>query len=313
MYQTEKIILTQEIERIIHDIDAFKAQWKELAIHAPHRLLVLNHTAQLQNFIDKPDFFARVANQPPPVLTETQILQLHRELLKDDEDIRNSHGRYKTFHNSIRKFDDKGNEVEFVIRKAHPDETPEKMRALLEWYNHEQQQKTLHPLVAIAIFHILFLAIHPFDDGNGRICRFLTNLLLVQQGYIYMPFYGLENLIRKNNENWELALLQTEKTLQASSPNWQPWFDMFFATLHQQKNELHTIMQQAEKAGEELSPQAVHMLEHVRKNGACSFGELARAAHIGEPESRHLLDTLIQRKLLRKTRKGLRACYILVR
>lgn len=311
MYQTEKIILTEDMKRIISEIDALKLHWNTLALSAPHQLLALNHVAQLQNIIEKPDFFARAAQQPASELTEKQILKLHGELLKGEKDPNNSHGKYKTFHNSIRRFDDKGNEIEFVIRKAHPAETPGKLHTLISWYNLERQKKTLHPLIAIAVFHLVFLAIHPFDDGNGRICRFMTNLLLVQQGYIYMPFYGLENLIRKNNENWEAALLETEKTLQEDEILWEPWIQMFLDTLYLQKNGLQILMQQAQEAVSSLTPEEVSVLEYVRKHGKSSEEQMVKSLALNSVALQMSLVALCKKKLLRKTLWGLGGNYAL--
>jgi Fic family protein len=72
----------------------------------------------------------------------------------------------------------------------------------------------LHPLILIGIFIVHFLAIHPFQDGNGRLSRVITTLLLMQFGYVYTPYSSLESIIEKNKENYYLSLRKTQATLE---------------------------------------------------------------------------------------------------
>ncbi|MGI9230310.1 MAG: Fic family protein [Methylocystis sp.] len=79
-----------------------------------------------------------------------------------------------------------------------------------------------------AIFVVTFLEIHPFQDGNGRLSRLLTILLLLKSGYAYVPYASLENVIENNKEDYYLALRQTQETIRSNAPNWQPWLLFFF-------------------------------------------------------------------------------------
>ena len=96
------------------------------------------------------------------------------------------------------------------------------------------ETKALHPLLVIGIFVVTFLAIHPFQDGNGRLSRILTALLLLRCGYAYTPYSSLESVIENSKQGYYLALRQTQQTLRTDNPNWQPWLVFFFRALQQQ-------------------------------------------------------------------------------
>jgi Fic family protein len=74
------------------------------------------------------------------------------------------------------------------------------MNELVEWTRQEIDKKQLHQLLIIAVFVVVFLEIHPFQDGNGRLSRALTTLLLMQSGYAYVPYNSLESVIEHNKE-----------------------------------------------------------------------------------------------------------------
>lgn len=131
---------------------------------------------------------AMVRGQEP--LTEVVIRELHRILLVEPYEMdaitpagwptrrRIAIGRYKTAPNHVRT---STGEVHYY---ASPEETPAQMGDLMAWYRREAESGALHPLLLAATFHYRFVAIHPFDDGNGRMARLLMNLLLMQRGYV---------------------------------------------------------------------------------------------------------------------------------
>ncbi len=97
-----------------------------------------------------------------------------------------------------------------VFETATPFDTPRLMTELVDWYNRESVEKNIHPLLAIAVFVVVFLEIHPFKDGNGRLSRVLTTLLLLQAGYAYVPYSSLEAVVEQNKQSYYLALRQTQ-------------------------------------------------------------------------------------------------------
>lgn len=108
------------------------------------------------------------------------------------------------------------------------------MTDLVKWYSDEANKSNFHPLVKIAIFKLMFLAIHPFQDGNGRLSRLLVILMLLQAGYQYVPYSSFESVIESTKADYYRALRTSQVTLESNSPNWQPWMEYFFRTLLRQ-------------------------------------------------------------------------------
>jgi len=146
---------------------------------------------------------------------ENHVKQLHQVLLTHSEKDARHRGQYKTHSNSVAAFDENGTQIGIVFETATPFDTPRLMADLVSWVNDERERRLLHPLLIIAIFVVVFLEIHPFQDGNGRLSRVLTTLLLIQAGYAYVPYSSLESVIELNKEAYYLALRQTRCGLTA--------------------------------------------------------------------------------------------------
>ncbi len=101
------------------------------------------------------------------------------------------------------------------------------MEELIAWTKEAIGKKSLHPLLITSVFIVTFLAIHPFQDGNGRLSRALTTYLLLSFGYAYIPYSSLGPVIENSKEGYYLALRQIQGTLKAEKPNWQPWLLLF--------------------------------------------------------------------------------------
>ena len=93
-----------------------------------------------------------------------------------------------------------------------------------------------HPLILIGIFIVVFLAIHPFKDGNGRLSRILTTLLLLRAGYGYVPYSSMEGIVEANKDNYYLALRRTQQTIRKEKQNWEYWLVFFLKTMSKQKD-----------------------------------------------------------------------------
>jgi Fic family protein len=121
-----------------------------------------------------------------------------------------------------------GKSLGIVFETASPFDTPFRMAELVQWAREAMEKKTLHPLLIISVFIVEFLAIHPFQDGNGRLSRILTTCLLLSAGYAYVPYSSLEAVIENSKEGYYLGLRQTQGTPRSDAPNWQPWILFFF-------------------------------------------------------------------------------------
>lgn len=145
--------------------------------------------------------------------SENHIKQLHSVLLKFSSKDKAHRGGYKKLSNNVVAFDASGKEIGVVFETASPFETPLAMEKLVSWLNRTIEDKTIHPLLVIAVFVVSFQAIHPFQDGNGRLSRILTTLLLLRFGYEYVPYISLESILEDNKDSYYKALRQTQKTL----------------------------------------------------------------------------------------------------
>src|ERR1035437_8739471 len=148
-------------------------------------------------------------------ITENHIKQLHRDLLRCSDKDERHRGEYKTLRNDVGAFDPEGKMIGIVFETATPFDTPRRMQELVAWLKEARELKRIHPLLIVAVFVVVFLEIHPFQDGNGRLSRVLTTLLLLQAGYAYVPYSSLESVIENSKEGYYLALRQTQSTIHA--------------------------------------------------------------------------------------------------
>src|SRR5262249_17811202 len=147
-------------------------------------------------------------------------------------------GAYKTLPSHIEAFDEAGKSLGVVLATAAPFDTQRLMSELVSWVQQSTQNKAIHPLLAIAIFVVVFLEIHPFQDGTGRLSRVLTTLVLLRAGYAYVPYSSLESIIEQSKDSYYLALRRTQVTIRTAEPDWAPWIDFFLRALQQQKRRL---------------------------------------------------------------------------
>ena len=207
-------------------------------------------------------------------LTENHVCQLHRDLLRHSDKDERHRGNYKTTPNNVVVFDAEGNQLGVVFETATPFDTPQLMAELLDWTNAALETKRLHPLLVIGIFTVTFLAIHPFQDGNGRLSRILTTLLLLRCGYAYTPYSSLESVIENSKEGYYLALRQTQTTIRKDAPNWQPWLLFFLRALHQQMKRLEKKVEQEHIVLAALPELSLQILEYARDHGRVTVKDM---------------------------------------
>ena len=120
-------------------------------------------------------------------LTENHIKQIHGDLLQYSTKDKRHCGEYKKLDNHVVAFDASGKSVGIVFQTASPFDTPRLMTQLVEWVSETLARRTLHPLVAIAIFIVIFLEIHPFQDGNGRLSLCSPLCFCSERGMLMFP------------------------------------------------------------------------------------------------------------------------------
>jgi Fic family protein len=132
-------------------------------------------------------------------------------------------------------------------------------------------------LLIIAVFVVVFLEIHPFQDGNGRLSRILTTLLLMKLGYAYVPYSSMESVIEQNKDRYYQALRKPQGTIRTESPDWQPWVMFFLQSLQNQKQRLEKKVEQEWIVMAKLPELSEQILAWIKDHGRASVSELSTA------------------------------------
>jgi Fic family protein len=332
--------ITPDMLRLIADIDDFRGSWKAMQNLAPERLATLRRVATIesigsstriegsrltdteieallsnlstQSFVTRDQQevagYAEVMdvifqNYEEIKLTDNYIKQLHTMLLKHSNKDERHRGQYKKLDNHVEAFDEIGKSLGVIFRTATPFETPMKMQALIYWTRESLDDKSLHPLLVIGVFIVVFLQIHPFQDGNGRLSRVLTTLLLLKANYPYVPYSSLESVIEQNKEGYYLALRRTQGTLDKDNPHWSPWLRFSLASLQAQKNRLASkVTINAE--WNNLPKESIQIMEYVQKHGRITIREAVQLIDSPRSTLRNRINSLVSSGLLSRHGKG---------
>jgi len=163
-------------------------------------------------------------------LSESYIKQLHQLLLKHSDKDERHRGSYKNLSNKVIATYPTG-EQKTVFATTEPVLVEGEMFALITWTNRQWKEKTMHPLIVLAVFVYEFLSIHPFQDGNGRLSRLLTTLFLLQQGYDFIQYISFENHIEKNKKNYYDALMTAQRKRITQEDIIEKWLLFFLESL----------------------------------------------------------------------------------
>lgn len=335
MIRADSIQITPDLLALISEIDEFKGAWRALGTLAPERLRALRHIAtiesvgsstriegskltdreveQLLGKLEIKTFDSRdeeeVAGYAAVMetlfhawkdipVTENHIRQLHRDLLRYSGKDERHRGEYKTLPNDVSAFDAEGKMIGVLFETATPFDTPRRMQELVAWLTEARELGRLHPLLIIAVFTVVFLEIHPFQDGNGRLSRILTTLLLLQAGYAYVPYSSLESVIENSKDGYYLALRQTQRTISSKAPDWQPWLMFFLRALQQQKRRLAEKVERERKAIAALPELAIKILDHVRDHGRVTTRDMVRLHGASPNTLKVTFGSLVEKGLL---------------
>jgi len=177
--------------------------------------------------------------------------------------------------------------------------TPKEMQELVEWTQVALGDRKFHPLLVIGNFIVEFLRIHPFQDGNGRISRVLTNLLLLQQGYLYAPYISHEKLIEDNKADYYIALRKSQKTFGKTKEDIIPWLEFFFSMASEQAKRAVDLLSK-ESIEKLFSPNQIAVMNYIQTVEETSPGEIAKKLKIARPTVNQVLSRLIQFKKIER-------------
>ncbi len=321
-------LLSKEITYLIGELDEFKGRWAATQALAPDRLAALRQVATIESvgsstriegvkltnseiesllrgvktysfksrdeqevagYAELMEMIYTSYNEIP--FSENHIQQMHSVLLKYSSKDDRHRGNYKKFANSVEAFGPDGKSKGVIFLTATPFETPALMYELVEWTNKQITIKELHPLLIVAVFVVVFLHIHPFQDGNGRLARALTTFLLLKLGYSYVPYSSFESVIEKNKDSYYLALRRGQaeleelnskiksknKTKSKSKSKTKPgglidWYEFFLISMQKQKIALETKMKD-ELAAAKMPHISLQIIELIKSRGPTSIGE----------------------------------------
>jgi Fic family protein len=235
-------------------------------------------------------------------ISESRILELHKIMLAFSKKDKEHYGKYKTRDNIVGIVE-KGKIKKILFRPTPPYLVKKEMDDLFEWLKTRQEKKDLHSLVMIANFIFEFLAIHPFIDGNGRLSRALTNLMMLRNGYGFIPYISLEEIFEKKQSEYYLALRKTQKNHKTKNENITPWLNFF----------LDVILEQIKKALNLLTGnENEKLLSEAQKkiytlfvdNRELKVSEIQRIIKIPLPTIKQSVSKLVEYKLLEKNGQG---------
>lgn len=225
--------------------------------------------------------------------SESLIKYFHAELLKYVEKDQLHRGEYKRQENKVHMVDAAGQSLGVLFDTTPAWLTGKEMQELVEWTTDTLRQRTHHPLLIIGNFIVQFLQIHPFQDGNGRLSRILTNLLLVQAGYAYIPYVSHEKLIEDNKPDYYMALRTSQRTFHTDKESVLPWLEFFLGVVYEQSRQALALLS-GESVEKLLSPTQLRVWEYMQEKDEVTPKELAETLAIARPTISQVLNKLLQ-------------------
>lgn len=312
MEPLRELIITPAILEAIAGLDEFKGRWEALGRLAPERLSSLRRIATIESVgsstriegarltddevdrllagLDIRSFRSRdeqeVAGYADLMelifeswkeipLTENHLRQLHGVLLRHSDKDERHRGSYKTHPNTVEAFDERGRSIGVVFETASPFDTPRMMAELVGWTRSTLDSGEHHPLLVVGVFVVRFLAIHPFQDGNGRLSRAVTTLLLLRAGYHYVPYSSLERVVEENKDEYYRALRRAQSSLDGDESRLGDWIAFFLRCLVRQKNALERKLER-ERLMAPLAPLSAKLMQLVVDHGRVTVRDAVR-------------------------------------
>lgn len=235
--------------------------------------------------------------------SEGSIKHLHKELLKYVEKDQLHMGDYKKTENKVEMIDAAGKSIGTLFDTAPAYLTPKYMQEIVEWAKDAFHEKKYHPFLIIGNFIVEFLAIHPFQDGNGRLSRILTNLLLLKSGYLFIPYVSHEKLIEDNKADYYLALRNSQKTFGTRFENITEWINFFLNILFIQSKQAISLFAK-ENIEKILSPKQLTVWQYLQTVNEAGPGGISENTKVARPTVNQVLNKLLQLNKIEKMGLG---------
>ncbi len=204
----------KEIEKIISNIKIDKLKTRD-------EQEVAGYWETLDTIID---------NYSDIELTENFVKQLHSILMKYSQKDERHKGKYKQLTNKVVATYPDGTQ-RIIFKTTEPHLVDKEMLDLIIWTNDSFSEAEHHPLIIISVFVYEFLSIHPFQDGNGRLSRLLTTLLLLQQEYLFVQYVSFEKVIENSKKEYYKALMEGQKNRYTNKERVDDWVLYFLDSM----------------------------------------------------------------------------------
>jgi Fic family protein len=332
--------MTPRIVKLIAEIDEFKGYWKGMSALSANFLSNLRILATIESIgsstriegaklsdsevsallkgIERRSFRSRdqqeVAGYAEALqliqksydeidLTENNMKYLHKVLLKFSDKDAWHLGEYKKHPNHVAAFDADGREIGILFETASPFDTPQMMESLVSDTIKNLKDADTHPLPAMADFIVRFLAIHPFQDGNGRLSRVLTNLLLLRSGYAYVQYSSHESIVEANKDKYYSALRTAQKGLKSGEKSPEIWTTFFLEMLKDQKDHLLKKIER-EKIAHALPDVSIQILNLAKEHGRITVSFVTSVLQVNRNTVKKHLQHLVRAEKLVLHGKG---------
>jgi len=238
-------------------------------------------------------------------ISESMILHLHNQMLRHSSKDERHRGLYKFGSNRVQATDQSGNILGIIFDPTPPHLVEKEMRELIEWYQWAKEEGKKHPLILVANFIFEYLAIHPFQDGNGRTSRLLTNLMLLQQGYHFTSVVSHEKLVEERKADYYLALNKTQKSWKSGQEDISEWLLLFLNVVNKQAGLALDILQRDDRESL-LSQNQQSILDWIRSREESVFtrGDLIGAFDLPARTIEASVKRLLEHKFIERIGAG---------
>jgi Fic family protein len=246
-------------------------------------------------------------------VTESSILTLQNDMLAHSEKDTGQRGRYKVGSNRVEARDDSGNLVGVIFDPTPPYLVPKEMHELVDWYHWALDNKIKHPLIVIANFIFEFLANHPFQDGNGRTSRLLSNLMLLQNDYHFTSLVSHEKIIESHKLDYYTALNKSQQSWKTGKEDITPWILFFLSVVKTQAVEAMDLLEHG-NIENFLSPKQLVAWQWILQNQSteCSRKDVVEALGFPERTVEEIIKKLLGMRRIARLGEGKATRYKLV-
>lgn len=242
-------------------------------------------------------------------LREGVISSLHNELLKYSDKDKLHKGKYKQGENTVGILGPDGKVAKIVFDPTPAWLAPKEMTELVDWTFEALEQNRFHPLLVISNFIVEFLKIHPFEDGNGRLSRVMTNLLLLRSGYQFTQYVSHEQIVERRKDEYYIALKKSQDTFKTEHDTIAPWLNFFLAVIKEQATKALTYLEE-EHIEDTLSPKQYEVWKYVSSVGEAGVSDVVAKTNIALATVRQALNRLVELKKIKRVGQGRGTRYV---